>query len=200
MGRIKQFPIGERKLKTVTPEHLQSFLDLLSFGRVDANGTEVRPISKGYMRLFSAVLQGAFRFAVFPKRLLSYNPMQYVVMRKKQESYELFSDDNSDELTVPIITYEQYTALTDWLKKKNNPALLPIQIAYFTGLRIGEVCALTWQDIDLKEQVITVRRSMRYNGSRHKTEIGPTKRSKIRTVDFCDMLAEILKEAKRNST
>ena len=32
VGRIKQFPIGERKLKTVTPEHLQSFLDLLSFG------------------------------------------------------------------------------------------------------------------------------------------------------------------------
>ena len=98
VGRIKQFPIGERKLKTVTPEHLQSFLDLLSFGGMDANGKEVKPISKGYMRLFSAVLQGAFRFAVFPKRLLSYNPMQYVVMRKKQESYELFSDDNSDEL------------------------------------------------------------------------------------------------------
>lgn len=29
---------------------------------------------------------------------------------------------------------------------------------------------------------------MRYNGARHKTEIGPTKRSKIRTVDFCDTL------------
>ena len=164
---------------------------------MDANGKEVKPISKGYMRLFSAVLQGAFRFAVFPKRLLRYNPMQYVVMRKKQESYKLFSDDNSDELAVPTITYEQYAALTDWLKKKNNPALLPIQIAYFTGLRIGEVCALTWQDIDLKEQVITVRRSMRYNGARHKTEIGPTKRSKIRTVDFCDTLAKILKEAKK---
>ena len=67
VGRIKQFPIGERKLKTVTPEHLQSFLDLLSFGGMDANGKEVKPISKGYMRLFSAVLQGAFRFAVSPR-------------------------------------------------------------------------------------------------------------------------------------
>ena len=94
-------------------------------------------------------------------------PVFCEVMRKKQESYELFSDDSSDELTVPTITYEQYIALTHWLKKKNNPALLPIQIAYFTGLRIGEVCALTWQDIDLKEQVITVRRRMRYNGARH---------------------------------
>lgn len=39
---------------------------------------------------------------------------------------------------------------------------------------------------------------MRYNGARHKTEIGPTKRSKIRTVDYCDTLEEILKEAKKD--
>ena len=48
----------------------------------------------------------------------------------------------------------------------------------------------------LDEQYLTVRRSMRYNGTRHKTEIGTTKRSKVRTVDFCDTLAEILRAAK----
>ena len=196
VGRIKQFPIGSRKLKTVTSEHLQAFFDLLSFGGTNADGTEVKPISKGYMRQFSAVMQGAFRFAVFPKRLLTFNPMQYIKIRQKQESYELFNEDSEDGLTVPTISYEQFKALTDYLKKKENPALLPIQIAYYTGLRIGEVCALTWQDIDLKEQTITVRRSMRYNGARHKTEVGTTKRSKIRTVDFCDTLAAILKAAK----
>ncbi|EKC73296.1 Phage integrase family, partial [human gut metagenome] len=37
---------------------------------------------------------------------------------------------------------------------------------------------------------------MRYNGARHKTEIGATKRKKIRTVDFCDTLAAIFKTAK----
>lgn len=196
VGRIKQYPIGSRKLKTVTPEHLQAFFDHLSFGGVNADGTTVKPISKGYMRLFSAVMQGAFRFAVFPKRLMTYNPMQYVKIKQAQETQELFKEDAEDGFTVPTISFEQYKALTDWLKKKNNPALLPIQIAYFTGLRIGEVCALTWQDIDLKEQAITVRRSMRYNGARHKMEIGTTKRNKIRTVDFCDTLAAILKVAK----
>ena len=77
-------------------------------------------------------------------------------------------------------------------------ALLPIQIAYYTGLRIGEVCALTWQDVNLDEQYLTVRRSIRYNGARHKTEIGATKRKKVRTVDFCDTLAAILRAAKRD--
>ena len=36
---------------------------------------------------------------------------------------------------------------------------------------------------------------MRYNATRHKMEIGATKRKKIRTVDFCDTLAQILKKA-----
>ena len=131
-----------------------------------------------------------------PRKYPASNPMQYIKIRQKQETYELFNEDSEDGLTVPTISYEQFRALTNYLKKKENPTLLPIQIAYYTRLRIGEVCALTWQDIDLKEQTITVRRSMRYNGARHKTEVGTTKRSKIRTVDFCDTLAAILKAAK----
>ena len=71
VGRVKQHPIGSRKLKSVTPEHLQAYFDYLSFGGVNPNGTTAKPVSKGYMRLFSAVMQGAFRFAVFPKRLMS---------------------------------------------------------------------------------------------------------------------------------
>ena len=194
--RIKQYPIGDRKLKTVTPDHLQAFFDLLAFGGKKPDGSEAKPLASNSIRPYSAVMQAAFRFAVFPKRLMTFNPMQYVKIRHKQETYELFNENSEDGLTVPTISYEQYKALTDYLKKKENPALLPIQIAYYTGLRIGEVCALTWQDIDLKEQTITVRRSMRYNGARHKTEVSTTKRGKIRTVDFCDTLAGILKAAK----
>lgn len=32
VNRINQHPIGNRKLKTVTSEHLQQFMDLLTFG------------------------------------------------------------------------------------------------------------------------------------------------------------------------
>lgn len=61
------------------------------------------------------------------------------------------------------------------------------------------IAGLTWQDINLEEQYLTVRRSVRYNGTRHKTEIGPTKRKKVRVVDFGDTLAEILKKAKKGT-
>ena len=196
VNRIKKYPIGDRKLKTVTAEHLQAFMDFLTFGGQNPDGTTAKALSKGYLRLFSAVLQGAFRFAVFPKRLITFNPMQYVVWRGKKEDYDLFSDEDGNTDSTPTLSHEQYLKLEKFLKKKDNPALLPIQIAYYTGLRIGEVCGLTWQDVNLDKQYLTVRRSMRYNGARHKTEIGATKRKKVRTVDFCNTLAAILKAAK----
>ena len=196
VNRIKQHPIGSRKLKTVTADHLQAYMDFLSFGGTNPDGTTAKALSKGYLRLFSAVLQGVFRFAVFPKRLITFNPMQYVVWRGKKEDYDLFSDEDGNTDSTPTLSHEQYLKLEEFLKKKDNPALLPIQIAYYTGLRIGEVCGLTWQDVNLDKQYLTVRRSMRYNGARHKTEIGATKRKKVRTVDFCNTLAAILKAAK----
>ncbi len=196
VGRIKKHPLGKRKLKTVTSDHLQSFIDFMSYGGTAHDGTKSPPMSKGYMLQFSAVLQGAFRFAVFPKRLITFNPMHYVKLRVRKDDVDIFSEDESDAVSTPTLTYEQFTKLTDWLKGKGNPALLPIQIAYYTGLRIGEVCGLTWQDVNLEKQYLTVRRSMRYNNARHKTEIGATKRRKVRTVDFCDTLAEILRTAK----
>ncbi|NBI69562.1 site-specific integrase [Clostridiaceae bacterium] len=127
INRIKQHPVSRRKLKTVTSGHLQQFMDLLSFG-----GTVEDFVSKGYsidyIRSYSAVLQQSFRFAVFPKQYITFNPMQYVVMRHKY---------------------------------------------------------------------LTVRRSVRYNGATHKHEIGSTKRKKVRTVDFGNALADILKKARK---
>ena len=148
------------------------------------------------MRLFTAVMQNAFRFAVFPKRLIGFNPMQYVLLRGQKDEVDLFSGNEEDAITVPTLSHETYKELMSYLQKKKNPAILPIQIAYYTGLRIGEVCGLTWQDIDLEDQYLTVRRSVRYNYERKKHEVGTTKRKKVRTVDFCDTLAAILKEAK----
>ena len=109
---------------------------------------------------------------------------------------DLFSDDDIEEGVQPI-SHEDYQRLIKYLEEKNPPAILPIQIAYYAGLRIGEVCGLTWQDINLEEQYLTIKRSIRYDGARHKNIIGPTKRKKVRIVDFGDTLAGILKEARK---
>ena len=197
INRIKQHPVSRRKLKTVTSGHLQQFMDLLSFG-----GTVEDFVSKGYsidyIRSYSAVLQQSFRFAVFPKQYITFNPMQYVVMRHKKDDMDLFAEEtDTDNGKVKPLSFEQYQKLTAQLGKRSKDAILPVQIAYFTGLRLGEVAGLTWQDINLEEQYLTVRRSVRYNGATHKHEIGPTKRKKVRIVDFGNALADILKKARK---
>ena len=56
---------------------------------------------------------------------------------------------------------------------------------------------LSWDDINLEEQYLTVCRSLSRNNARHKLELGSTKRKKVRIVDFGDTLAEILRKAKK---
>jgi len=143
---IKKHQIAERKLKTVTAEHLQAFLDLLTFGGEFPDGKVRKGYSKDYIHSFSAVLQQSFRFAVFPKQLISFNPMQYIKLKRQAEEVDLFSDDEVEEGTQPI-SHEDYERLIKYLEKKNPPAILPIQIAYYAGLRIGDTCGLTWQAI-----------------------------------------------------
>lgn len=197
-NRVKQHAIGKRKVKTITAENLQKFFDSLTSPQPLSNGEYSKPLCSGSLNVYAAVMRGAFRFAVFPKQLISFNPMQYVTIRGNNDDCELFTENSTEHTAAPpIITDEQYEQLTEYLKKSKNPALLPIQISYYTGLRLGEVCGLTWQDIDLDEQYLTVRRSICYNNVRKRTVIGPTKRKKIRTVDFCDTLAEILRAAKQ---
>ena len=73
--RIKQYPIGSRRLKSVTPDHHR-----LPQLRRDQPG---RHNGKGPQQRVSAAVFGGpargVRFAVFPKWLISFNPMQYVV-------------------------------------------------------------------------------------------------------------------------
>ena len=123
-------------------------------------------------------------------------PVHFIKLKRQAEEVNLFSDDEVEEGTQPI-SHEDYERLIKYLEKKNPPAILPIQIAYYAGLRIGETCGLTWQDINLEEQCLTIKRSIRYDGMKHKNIIGPTKRKKVRIVDFGDTLTEILKSARK---
>ena len=100
-----------------------------------------------------------------------------------------------EEGTQPI-SHEDYETAYQYLEKKNPPAILPIQIAY-AGLRIGETCGLTWQDINLEEQCLTIK--TQYPLRRHETQkyYRTNETEKVRIVDFGDTLTEILKAARK---
>ena len=112
---IKKHPIADRKLKTVTSEHLQAFLDLLSFRWRLSRWKERKGYSKDYIHSFSAVLQQSFRFAVFPKQLISFNPMQYIKLKKQTDEVDLFSDDDMEDDIQPI-SREDYERLIKFLE------------------------------------------------------------------------------------
>ena len=58
-------------MKNVTSEHMQEYLDLLSFGGKAPDGTEARPLS-------------------------TFNPMQYVVIRRPTQQVDLFGTGDED--------------------------------------------------------------------------------------------------------
>ena len=64
---IKKHPIADRKLKTVTAEHLQTFLDLLTFGGTYPDGTVKRGMSKRLYPLFLSGFAAVIPFCGIPK-------------------------------------------------------------------------------------------------------------------------------------
>lgn len=192
---IKRHPLGEQRINTITSEQLQNFMDLLSFGGIEGNFDAGDGFCKDYANKYLAVLNHVFRFAVYPKQYISNNPMTYVVLRKRIIDTELFASENELNKNTTPLTKEMYEKLLEYLAQHHPDAILPVQISYYSGLRLGEVSGLVWQDINLEEQYMIVRRSVSYNSQRHMIQIGSTKRGKVRTVDFGDTLADIFKNA-----
>ena len=51
----------------------------------------------------------------------------------------MFSEEDMGQSGTQPISHDDYEKLIVYLEKKNPPAVLPMQIAYYAGLRIGEV-------------------------------------------------------------
>ncbi len=193
---IKRHPISQMAMSNVESEHLQSFMDQVSLGGKEGAFDSHKGYCKDYANKFLAVLNHVFRFAVFPKKYISYNPMQYVVLHKRSIAAELFSSEDLADETIKPLTTEDYKTILDYLEVHYPEAMLPVQISYYSGLRLGEVSGLAWRDISFERQHLSVRRSVTYDSLRHKVEIGATKSDKVRIVDFGNVLASILKDAK----
>ncbi len=182
---IKRYPLCDLPLSDITSENLQIFMDQLA----------LRGKEGSYAKKPFSVLNHAFRFAVFPKKYISYNPMQYVMLRKHKSTPEIFGTVTGLYEKIKPLSDSMYSDLIAYLEKHHPDAVLPVQISYYSGLRIGEVAGLTWDDIDLDEQFFIIRRSVSCDSLRHKVLIGTTKNAKPRVVYFGDTLKEILVEA-----
>ena len=103
----------------------------------------------------------------------------------------LIERDPSAALTRPKGEVRHRRALTEAETKavlkvaEESPDGLFLYLLYYTGMRKGEVCGLMWQDVDLKNRVIKVRRDIDFVTD----EVGKLKTpSSVRDIPIVDEL------------
>ena len=110
-----------------------------------------------------------------------------------------------DSCTLPRIEKKEIKPLSEleielFLKEISNGE--PLQdlftVAMFTGMREGEICGLSWKDVDFKNGTITVRQQLckqkEKGGSFY---IATTKNSKARTLTVAPFVMDILRNVKK---
>ena len=102
--------------------------------------------TKAFLKNILKVCKGAFGYAAYTAKLIPFNIAEPV----KLPNFE------PQEKKLNILSKEQMEAVLD--RFSNSPyQFYPLLIGYYTGMRIGEVYGLTWNDIDLENGIIHVR-------------------------------------------
>ena len=173
--------LGQYRLKAITPAVVQKWV----------NGLKEEGFAKGTVGGYKTVLSASLTYAVEPLHYLIFNPCDCVKIPKmskaKPKRY--------------IISPEDFETI---LKRfEGTWYYIALLIGYYTGMRVGEVVGLTWDDVDLKNQTITVNRTTlsgkSVNGCRWYLNT-PKSESSIRTIKIGATLTEALKEYKRTQT
>ncbi len=90
------------------------------------------------------------------------------------------------------------------LNIKRYPKHIGILICLYLGLRLGEVCALKWEDVDLKSQTMQICRTVYLKTDKNKPTIlvftTPKTKSSIRCIPIPTFLVDSLKQIKKHST
>lgn len=95
--------IGRVKLKSLTPELLQKFI----------NDKYREGLSRKTLSIFHTVLQNALKQAVYPYKLINENPMQYVKLPRKENK-------KTTEADLKILPMPSLKKITDFLEPSNS--------------------------------------------------------------------------------
>lgn len=135
--------LGTIKLSQITSSAINAFLlQKLNNGRIDGKGG----LSPSYVNGMMIIIQSALDFAITQQLCAPLSTPLYKPKSIKSE-LEIISHQNQDKI-------ERYA------KDQLTPTTVGILISLYTGLRIGEICALSWDDVNLDEQIIYVRHTI----------------------------------------
>ena len=135
--------LGRYKINLLTEKRINIFiLQKLKSGRIcDGSG-----LSSSYVKTMGIIINCVMQYAAAqnycrPFKLKIYKPV-------------------SEHREVEILDIDTQKALEHCLENDTSLTALGIEIALNTGLRIGEICALKWEDIDMENAIIHVRHTI----------------------------------------
>jgi integrase len=108
--------------------------------------------------------------------------MPCTITQLRQEEY--------DDVEMQRYSDEQYEKLIEAAAALGPRHLVAVLLGGDAGLRLGEMVALEWTDIDLNTDTLNVRRQER------RGKVGPTKGKKSRSLKMTPRLARALKALK----
>lgn len=130
---------GNYKLKALNASIIQEYANKLKLKGLSKSSIE------GILSSFSAALD----YAVEPLHYIPMNPMQYVkfpkIERKPRERI--------------ILEPDEWQKIIDRFQPPSR-FYIPLMIGYYTGMRISEVFALTWDDIDFENRTININKQV----------------------------------------
>ena len=133
--------IGHYRMCNITSLTLNSFINDL-VNRYD--------FSRDYFRNMLKIIKGSFRDACNLYGFIKYNPALTIRMPKmdieKKEDKHLYTKEEIDLILNRF--------------KDDSTFICAFLTACFTGMRTGELFALTWEDIDLEKGIINIKHSV----------------------------------------
>lgn len=161
VNRVKESTYANYKMK-FDKHILPVFGDMLC---ISINSAKINAFIKDKMD--SGLSAGYVRdlLTVF-KALLTYSQEEYGF----RLSLKNVSLPKAEKKKTDKMDDEQQKKLVSYVKKHIDLTGLGVLLSLFIGLRIGELCGLTWGDIDIKRKLLyvnrTVQRICKQNGNR----------------------------------
>lgn len=181
-GRLKWWmeQLGEKtKVRDIRVSDIQIALDSLA-KRSEHTG---KPLSKHTLSCYRADLHAALQMAL-RDRAITFNPADsdYVDIAKNAPKKERFALNDTER---------------QWIEDTPHRAQLAALIMMYTGLRLGELLALTVADIDTNAAVLSVNKAVYYgeDGNTPFLKKGGKTASAARSVPIPDHLLPIIRDA-----
>ncbi len=120
-----------------------------------------------------------------------------------KDYFSFLSVPNLKQKEIDAFSLKEQKKIEDYCLNSNKDNYFGIVLCLYTGIRIGELLSLTWNDIDFKKRLLYVRHTLTRIKKEEKVitilEEPKTKKSK-RIIPLSSVLIHYLKEIKNRSS